>query len=193
MNRETSTTINFKNPFKDTIFVHIYLEGNENKAFSILLKKNRVAINGQSFTSIPISFLPKNINDYQANLVVAMNEKIKWRYPLTGVTESYTSSSDFYLRTKCRVRLDKELKIYLSGNPNVDPKETYSIELANVPPEYEKIIHNPHHKSINFIPIRNSIEDPSDPLVFKAVFNPLKPFKAVVELIVIKSSGGRWK
>jgi len=193
LNRETSTTINFKNPLKDSIFVHIHLEGNEDNVFSILLKKTRLSINGQSFLSIPVSFLPKNINDYNANLVVAMSEKIKWRYPLRGITESYTSASDFYLKTKCRVRLDKELRINLSGNPTVDPKETYSIELANIPPEYEKIIHNPHHKSINFVPIRNYLEDPSDPLIFKAVFNPLKPFKALVELIVIKSSGGRWK
>ena len=122
-----------------------------------------------------------------------MNEKIKWRYPIKGVTESYSNTSDFYIRTKCRVKQEADLQITLPGNPGISREDVYSLELANIPKEYEKILQNPNHKTIVFTPIKNSLRDSGESLIFKATFQPLKPFKATVELIIIKSTGGRWK
>ena len=161
--------------------------------FKILLKKNRLNVNGLSYLQIPISFLPRTINDYHAEVVVAMNEKIKWRYPIKGVTESYSSTSDFSLKTKCRVKCEQDLVISLPGNPSINPEDVYSLELTNVPKDFEKILKNQTHKALNFIPIKNTLEDSTESLVFKASFHPLKPFKANVEMVVIKSTGGRWK
>ena len=187
--------INFKNPFKDPITVTISLEADEEsrKVFEILLKKTKVTIGGLNVIQMPISFLPRAIHDYYAELVITMNEKISWRYPLKGVTESYSSSSDFFLKTKCRVRYETELKVNLPGNPNVDPNETYTLELMNVPKEYEKILQNPNHKALVFTPVKDTIKITGEPLCFKAVFQPLKPFKAGVDIAIVKSSGGRWK
>jgi len=195
LNRDVSATINFKNPFKESINIYIDIEGSDESldVFKILLKKFRMSVAGLNIVQIPISFLPKNINDYYAELVVAMNEKIKWRYPIKGVTESFSNASDFYVKTKCRTKLEKVLKINLAGNPSINPDDTYTVEITNVPKDYEKLIHNPSHKGLTFVPVKNSLDDPSESLEFKAVFNPLKPFKTNVDLVVIKSTGGRWK
>lgn len=195
MNRDVSAIINYKNPFKDAITVQLELVGNEeaHQVFKILLKKLRMTIGGMNSVQIPISFLPRTINDYYAEVVVSMNEKIRWRYPIKGVTESFSNTSDFYLKTKCRLKTEQELNITLPGNPSLSPQDVYTLELANIPPEFEKILNNPAHKAIAFTSIKNTLSDPSESLCFKATFQPLKPFKTVVELVIIKSTGGRWK
>lgn len=187
--------INFRNPFKDAITVQIALEADEEskKVFEILLKKTKMTIGGLNVVQIPLSFLPRAISDYFVTLVITMNEKISWRYPLKGVTESYSTASDFVLKTKCRVKYETELKLVLPGNPNVDPEEHYTLELINIPKEYEKILQNPNHKALTFTPIKDKLRHPEDQLIFKAVFQPLKPFKAGVDIAIVKSTGGRWK
>lgn len=40
---------------------------------------------------IPFSFVPREINCYECVVVVSMNEKIEWRYPIRGVTESIST------------------------------------------------------------------------------------------------------
>mmetsp|Transcript_30926 Transcript_30926/g.28111 ORF Transcript_30926/g.28111 Transcript_30926/m.28111 type:complete len:157 (+) Transcript_30926:298-768(+) len=119
-----------------------------------------------------------------------MNEKIKWTFPLKGVTESYSTSGDFFLKTKCRVSKKHEFKINLPGNPYVDESETYSLELSGVPKEFEHVIPG---KWIKFKDIKNTLTDPADYLIFEASFAPLKPFKMTTEMTINKSSGGRWK
>ena len=195
LNRDVSATINFKNPFKEAINIYIDIEGSPESldVYKILLKKFRMSVAGLNVVQIPISFLPKNINDYYAELVVAMNEKIKWRYPIKGVTESFSNASDFYLKTKCRTKFEKILKINLAGNPSINSEDTYHVEMSGVPKDYEKILLNPSHKGLTFAPVKNTLDDPSESLEFKAIFNPLKPFKTHVDLVVIKSTGGRWK
>jgi len=81
----------------------------------------------------------------------------------------------------------------LPGNPHANPDETYSLELLNVPKEYEKILQNSTPKALTFSPIKNTIKSPGEPLIFKAVFQPLKPFKTAVDFAIVKSTGGRWK
>jgi len=39
----------------------------------------------------------------------------------------------------------------------------------------------------------DKLDMPTDPLYFNMRFEPLKPFKAQAELVIYKSSGGRWK
>lgn len=57
---------------------------------------------------------------------------------------------------------------------------------------------NPAHQSLVdrcvFIDQRTeSISSPNEPILFDLRFEPLRPFKTQVELIIYKSSGGRWK
>lgn len=195
LNRDVSAIINYKNPFKDPITIYIDLVGNDEsqQVFKILLKKLKLSIGGLNSIQIPVSFLPRTINDYYAEIVVSMNEKIRWRYPIKGVTESFSNTSDFYLRTKCRVKNETELTITLPGNPSINPQDVYTLELSNIPAEFDKILNNPSHKAISFAPIKTTLADQTESLIFKAVFQPLKPFKTTVEMVIIKSTGGRWK
>lgn len=193
LNKDSSVSVNFRNPFKDAITVTIELLADDESAnvFQLLLKKNKVTVGGLTMLQIPVSFLPKAISDYYAEVVVQMNEKIKWTFPLKGITESYSTSGDYFLKTKCRVSKKQELKINLPGNPYVDDSETYSMELAGIPKEYEGMLTN--SKWIKFRDVKNTLSDPADYLIYEATFAPLKPFKTVVELTISKQSGGRWK
>lgn len=105
LNKDSSGTINFKNPFRESITISIELVCDEEtkKVFDILLKKTKVTIGGLNYIQIPVSFLPKAINDYYAEVIISMNEKIKWIFPVKGVTESFSTTGDIFLKTKCRV------------------------------------------------------------------------------------------
>lgn len=48
---------------------------------------------------IPFSFVPREINCYDCVVVVSMNEKIEWRYPLRGVTESVSNVISYHFKT----------------------------------------------------------------------------------------------
>ncbi len=48
-------------------------------------------------------------------------------------------------------------------------------------------------RSVLFDLKSDKLDHPNDPLHFNMRFDPLKPFKATAELIIYKSSGGRWK
>jgi hypothetical protein len=79
--------------------------------------------------------------------------------------------------------------IELPGNPNIDPDEEYKFEFVNIPKEVEKVV----ARSLIITPIKNKVTSPIDNVTFNAKFQPLKPFKAVLEFAILKSTGGRWK
>lgn len=43
-------------------------------------------VGGLQVLLIPFSFIPRDITKYNCEIVVAMNEKIEWRFPIEGVT-----------------------------------------------------------------------------------------------------------
>ena len=44
-----------------------------------------------------------------------MNEKIEWRYPIKGVTESVVNAVIYHLKAQCRFNVEEEMKIQLPG------------------------------------------------------------------------------
>jgi hypothetical protein len=102
--------IHFKNPFKDTIQVIISLESEDPEAlevFKLLLKTKksdgRLMISGMQQLQIPFSFTPREIRSYRCEVVIAMNDKIKWKYPMVGHTESFAAGPQALFKTKCRI------------------------------------------------------------------------------------------
>jgi hypothetical protein len=98
LNKDHSEVIHFKNPFKDPIQVIITMESTDSEAlevFKLLLKTKKpdgkMTIQGLQTIQIPFSFTPREIRSYVCDINVAMNDKIKWKYPLTGHTESFSS------------------------------------------------------------------------------------------------------
>lgn len=124
LNKDFSSTIHFKNPFKETINVTITLEADKDnqEVFKLLTKmkkedqgKAKVSVPGMNILQIPFSFVPREINCYYCEIVVSMNEKIQWRYPIKGVTESVYSQVLHSYKAQCREKVEHDLKVYLPG------------------------------------------------------------------------------
>eukprot|EP01017_Pseudomicrothorax_dubius_P047657 TRINITY_DN8583_c0_g1_i5.p1 TRINITY_DN8583_c0_g1~~TRINITY_DN8583_c0_g1_i5.p1 ORF type:complete len:454 (+),score=135.08 TRINITY_DN8583_c0_g1_i5:255-1616(+) len=191
LNKDVSGTINFKNPFKEPINVIISMEaeGKSRKVFDLLLKKTKTTINGFSMLQIPFSFKPREISEFYAELVITMNEKIAWRYPLRGVTESTSLGTDFNFKTKCRAKLEQPIEFVLPGLADYSKDEVFNHEMDGVSPEYQANI----AKWFQMTPIKNTLDGPDDKLSFNVRFLPMKPFKTSFEILIFKSRGGRWK
>jgi len=79
--------------------------------------------------------------------------------------------------------------IELPGNPNIDPDEEYKFEFVNIPKEVEKVV----QRSLVIAPVKNKVSSPGESVIFNAKFQPLKPFKSILEFAILKVTGGRWK
>lgn len=91
LKKEGSTVITFTNPFKVNIIVQLSLEKEtkeDEEAFELLQKKNKVSLHPGANVQIPISFYPGEISEYKCKLVIKLNEKIEWVYPIRVVTEA---------------------------------------------------------------------------------------------------------
>jgi hypothetical protein len=66
-----------------------------------------------------------------------MNEKIEWRYPIKGITESVQNSIAYHFKEQCRNKLDQDIKFFLPGITQINnQKDEFSYEIE-IPPEYE--------------------------------------------------------
>ena len=169
LHKDLSQSINFKNPFKDPITVSITLEAfDKNKdVFQLLLRKNKIQVQGLSIFQIPLLFAPREINEYQCEIIVFMNEKIQWRYPIKGVTESFLNNVTFNFKVKSRETFTDELKINLPGLPKELCKETFNLEIDNIPQEFVNLV----NKSFKITPIKTSLISPDDQLRYKVLNN----------------------
>ena len=65
VNRPSSTTINFKNPFLEAIQALVVLESDSAKGvFSLLNKKAKIAVGPLGSCQIPVSFNPHNMAEH---------------------------------------------------------------------------------------------------------------------------------
>ena len=192
LNKDISSTINFKNPFKDPISVTIDLETDEKgkEVFFLLLKKTKTSIPPMSILQIPFSFTPREISEYTAEITIFMNEKIQWKYPIKGITESYSNQISYSFKTKSRESLETEMKIVLPGLPKsmIDGKE-FALETINVPNEFDNLV----KKYFTITKVKATLADPLDHLIYNVSFKPMKPFKTSAEILVSRQSGGRWR
>lgn len=70
-----------------------------------------------------------------------MNEKIEWRYPIKGVTESVVNQAAYHLKTQCRHTIEEEMKFTLPGvMAFINPDDKFDFELENIPEEFNTII-----------------------------------------------------
>ena len=91
LKKEGSTVITFTNPFKVNIIVQLSLEREtkeDEEAFELLQKKSKISLHPGAKVQIPISFYPSEISEYKCKLVIKLNEKIEWVYPIRVVTEA---------------------------------------------------------------------------------------------------------
>ncbi|KAL4498636.1 hypothetical protein ABPG72_019754 [Tetrahymena utriculariae] len=199
LNKDFSTTIHFKNPFKENINVTITLEatGENKEVFKLLTKtkknegeKSIMQVPGMNVIQIPFSFVPREINCYYCEIVVQMNEKIEWRYPIKGVTESVVNQIIYHLKTQCRSTVEEEMKIQLPGIMSfITNEDKFEFELDGISDEFNTLI----RQSLQIKTVKNYLTSSNDHLEFQAKFSPLKPFKQTIDFNILRQAGGRWK
>ena len=192
LNKDQSTMVHFKNPFKDSITVVVsmqYPEELSKDVLQLLLKKTKITIPGLTVIQIPFSFTPKEIMEYQCNIIIHMNDKIEWKYPIKGITEALSQTTSFVFKAKARTNISKELKINLPGLPKDLKSQKFTFELRNFPNEFEHLL----KKCLIVTEIKTVLETVNDELVYNVKFAPMKPFKTSCDILIMKPSGGRWK
>jgi hypothetical protein len=191
LNKQTSKSILFKNPFREKISVSVSLDANgKNKdVFELVMKKNKEIIGPLQSLDLNFNFMPQEITEYEAEIAVQMNEKVVWRFPIRAVTESVNTSSDIRFVTQCHQRQDLGLQLKLPGVTDIKEDEQFTIKVAINNREINPIL----HKWIELVPIQNKIRHPDEKLKFEVRFLPHKPFKSFGEIIVEKPNSGRWR
>ena len=186
----TSSMLAFKNPFREPSSVDVELQTMEQGVFSLLLKKNHFSIPPLGILQIPYSFSPATMTESQAVIVVKMSASLIWKYPIRGIAELASTSLDFVFKSKARQTLSKELEVVLPHIEAADlgSGETFHHELKVLNEVYQGFIDR-----TALLDLPNNRLEKGGVLKFFLRFEPLRPFKASAELLVYKSSGGRWK
>lgn len=131
LHKEDSGIINFTNPFKTQIMINISIKRDQFSQDVIDIIQKKPKINVQPFANyqIPFTFYPREIRDYKADIIVELNEKISWTYPIKVITESRSLNIDFTFSTNCRKKLERDVEFKLPGMADIDPLEKYHAEI----------------------------------------------------------------
>lgn len=129
------------------------------------------------------------MTESKATIVVSMSKTLVWKYPLRGIAESASSTIDYYFRTKARKPYEERLKIFLPGFQFVEHGDTFHHEINVINDQHKALV----SRSV-FIDQRTQyVSNQDEPIEFDLRFEPLRPFKTQCEIVIYKSSGGRWK
>jgi len=94
-----------------------------------LLKKSKVPLSQGANIQIPISFYPAEINEYRCKLVIRLNEKIAWVYPIRVITEATIPQKELIFQTVCRKKVEKRYHVELPGISALNLDDKFEIEL----------------------------------------------------------------
>ncbi|KAG7398672.1 Cilia- and flagella-associated protein 47 [Phytophthora boehmeriae] len=214
-----STLFTFKNPFAGPLRVDVKLvaEGAENRAaesstslssassassvFDMLLKKRRVLLDGFGLLQVPISFLPSAVTESRAELVVNGNEEyaeLEWRYPLRGVAEAPLHPRALaVLACQARDSVEKSVECELLAMPS---DMMLADEIFTISWEIDAERFGPMatataiERALTVTPLAlSSSSRPNICLPYTIRFEPLRPYRGPVVLLVKKQSGGLWR
>jgi hypothetical protein len=129
------------------------------------------------------------MTESKATIIVSMSKQLVWKYPLRGIAESTSSQIDYHFKTRARKPYEETLKIVLPGFREVSVADTFKFELNVQNQQLKGLV----EKSVVLDLKTPKVYASEDPLEFQLRFEPLRPFKASSELMIYKSSGGRWK
>ena len=181
--------LTFKNPFREQSTVQVHLETEDTKIFSLLLKRNKFTIGPLGILQIPYSFSPQTMTESKATIIVSMSKQLVWKYPLRGIAESTSSITDYHFKTRARKPYEENMRIVLPGFQELSPADSFRYELNIQNPSLKGLV----DRSVNLNLRTEHLMSPDEPLEFSMSFEPLRPFKAQSELVIYKSTGGRWK
>jgi hypothetical protein len=191
LGKPVTKTFTFKNPFNQEIAFNVFVEAIDSARdlFEMLVPKQKnVTLAALATLQVIIKFSPSEIFTYRARLVVKINDNLQWVYPIIGITEAVQNYSEFSIKTKCGVEYEATNSYRLVGITNINPEEAFEHSFKISHKEAENI-----ERWLKVKPIKNKLSGPDEELSFAFNFLPHKPFKTVVELVLTKPSGGRWK
>ena len=67
--------------------------------------------------------------------------------------------------------------------------EEFGLTLGNLPKIHEENI----IKWFKIEPVKNTLDNIMDELIYRVTFQPMKPFNSLIDLHITRPSGGRWK
>eukprot|EP00913_Durusdinium_trenchii_P004562 g4237.t1 len=205
VNRTVSSTIQFKNPFLETITIFIVLESKSEKGvFNLLSKKAKVQIGPLATTQIPFSFCPPTMTQHTAEIALSvMKPNLSWSYRIQGVAEAPADPTLHTFMVQAREALQTTYALTLIGL-DTTPGDTHGDQLScqlEVPPQHQAMVSKCFDISLDSdaTAARASSQasrtrGKSDGQVFlKVNFSPLRPFIALCNLVITRASGGRWR
>lgn len=191
LGKPVTKTFIFKNPFNHETSFNIFVDPTDchRDLFEMLFPKQKnTIIAGLGSVQIIVKFNPTEIFTYKARLIVKINDNLQWVYPIVGITEAIQNYSEFNIKTKCGVESETVNKYKLVGITNLLPDEVFEYSFKINHKESTNI-----EKWLKVKPVRNKLSNPDEEVEFSFNFLPHKPFKTIIEFILSKPSGGRWK
>jgi len=195
--RPVSSTITFKNPFLEAIHASAVLESrSERGVFLLLNKKAKVQIMPLATTQIPFSFCPSSMTQHSADLIVSVAKpNLTWTYQIQGVAEAPVDSTLHTFTVQAREVLETYYSLNLIGldtSPDDQDSDTLSCQLE-VQPQHQALVSKCFDISLGTDPNATSRHTEMAQVSLKVRFAPLRPFVAMCNLVITRSSGGRWR
>jgi len=170
------------------------MEGEEDdgETFKMLLRKTtNVTLAPFATLQIPVSFNPSSIAEKHAMLEVRgayqTHRNLTWVFPIRGIVNAQPFPKAFQFRCKAKAVDAQVVELPLRSLADMRGPETFDYEL-NVPPSMQTLINS----SLRVNPVEATISDPNQPVRFQIVFQPMRPFSTSVQLVIVRSTGGRW-
>lgn len=128
------------------------------------------------------------IQQYSTELVIA-TDKVRWVFPIIGNVETLNTDQFYQLKTRAREQLKTTLIFQLPGvNDDADCNSTFTISLDKVAKDYKAMLNSAIFFSDTTVKLTEH-----NALVFPVTFNPLKPIKTTVQLVIKRNTGGHWR
>ncbi|KDO33411.1 hypothetical protein SPRG_02218 [Saprolegnia parasitica CBS 223.65] len=156
--------------------------------FDILLKKPHVLLEGFGTLQVPISFLPKYVSEAGAHIIIKGDTELEWVYPIRGIAAAPVHPKAYSFVCRARESVEKTLSLELLALEKVSPDERFTVEW-DIPEPHARVV----ERTLKVTPVVDRITNVTDPLVYLVRFDPLKPLRLAVGLIVKKRSGGMWR
>ena len=121
----------------------------------------------------------------------AENHSLLWQYPVKGVAEAPRSGKSFKFACKARQRFEEIVEVVPNGIGELTETEYFTHEVL-FSSDHEQLL----ERSLQIVPLQTEIRPgglSGQALRFRLIFEPLRPVETSVELLLKKSSGGRWR
>lgn len=215
-----STLFTFKNPFADTLRVEVKLVvdesesctrrrrggpgsgGESDQVFDILLKKSRIQMESFGHLQVPISFIPQFVCEARAEIVIRGSERyseLEWRYPIHGVAEAPLHPRPFTFACQARDSTEKAIVCeLLAAPPDMNPSdEVFTVEWDIQAERFGALATAAaieRSLTVGALPRDgNTGQNQSVFLPYHVRFDPLRPYRGSVSMLVKKASGGVWR